>query len=355
MKVLVAMSGGVDSSVAAAMMRNEGHDVIGVTMKMWKGPNGEAPTAGCCTVSDAEDARRVAAQLDIPYYVLDYTEEFMGGVVERFIEDYVDGRTPNPCVECNRTVKFTRLVTHAEQLDCDAVVTGHYARTDFDGEKWHLRRGVDIAKDQSYVLWMLGQKQLSKVRFPIGSLNKAETRVMAADLDLRTAMKPESQDICFVRTGNYREFLADSGVEAAPGPILDRDGTVLGRHKGISNFTIGQRRGLGVTVGEPRFVTSVDRASVTVTLGRRTDLEVKKLDVTDVVWVDQPVFDRVLVQYSAHGTPVSGIVAQEEYGAAVVFDTPELAIAPGQTVTFYRGDEVLGGGIIARSMPNSDH
>ncbi len=354
MKVLVAMSGGVDSSVAAAMMRNEGHDVIGVTMKMWKGPNGEAPTAGCCTVSDAEDARRVAAQLDIPYYVLDYTEEFMGGVVERFVEDYVDGRTPNPCVECNRTVKFTRLVTHAEQLDCDVIVTGHYAQTDFDGEKWHLRRGGDIAKDQSYVLSMLGQQQLSKVRFPVGPLKKAETRAIAAGLDLRTATKPESQDICFVGTGNYREFLADSGVEAKPGPILDRDGTVLGTHEGITNFTVGQRRGLGVTVGEPRFVTSVDRASATVTLGRRTDLEVRKLDVNDVVWVDQPAFDRVLIQYRAHGTPVSGVVAEDEHGATVVFDSPELAIAPGQTVAFYRGDEVLGGGIITRSTPNSD-
>ena len=346
MKTLVAMSGGVDSSVAAALMRDEGHDVIGITMKMWKGPNGEAPTAGCCTVSDAEDARRVAAQLDIPYYVLDYTDEFMGGVIDRFVDDYVEGRTPNPCVECNRTVKFTRLVSHAADLDCDVVVTGHYAQTDFDGTTWHLRRGNDPAKDQSYVLSMLGQSQLEKIRFPVGALTKAETRALAADLDLRTATKAESQDICFVGQGNYRQFLASQGVETPGGAIVDRDGSVLGSHDGITNFTVGQRKGLGVAVGEPRYVTRVDRDTATVTLGRRADLEVQRLTAEQVVWVDEPTTGNVLVQFRAHGEVVPGAVETTETGVSVQFEEPQLAIAPGQTVAFYRGDEVLGGGII---------
>ena len=346
MKALIAMSGGVDSSVAAALMRSEGHEVIGVTMKMWKGPNGEAPTAGCCTVSDAEDARRVAAQLDIPYYVLDYTEEFMGGVVNRFVDEYVAGRTPNPCVECNRKVKFSRLVEHAAQLDCDVVVTGHYARSDFDGAKWHLRRGVDLAKDQSYVLSMLGQSRLGNVRFPVGGLTKAETRTIAASLGLRTAAKAESQDICFVGKGNYRQFLAGRGVEPQPGPIVDHDGTLLGTHEGITNFTIGQRKGLGFAVGEARYVTGLDAVTSTVTVGRRPDLEVTDLAIDQLAWVDEPVSGEVLIQYRAHGEAVPGRVLLTDSGAKVQFDEPQLAVAAGQTVAFYRSDEVLGGGII---------
>lgn len=346
MKALVAMSGGVDSSVAAAMMKRDGHDVIGITMKMWKGPNGEAPTAGCCTVSDAEDARRVAAQLDIPYYVLDYTDEFMGGVIDHFVADYVDGRTPNPCVECNRTVKFSRLMDHAADLDCDVVVTGHYAQTEHDGSRWRLRRGAELAKDQSYVLSMLTQRHLERIRFPVGSLTKHETRAVAADLDLRTARKAESQDICFVGQGNYRRFLADHGVAPRPGSIVDHDGTVLGDHEGIVNFTIGQRKGLGVAVGEPRFVTSLDPDTATVMLGRKRDLEVSGLGAHDLVWVDQPRFGDVLVQYRAHGEIVPGQVTADGDGVSVTFDQPQSAIAPGQTVAFYDEDEVLGGAII---------
>ena len=273
MRALVAMSGGVDSSVAAALLVRDGYDVVGVTLKLWQGPNGEAPTAGCCTVSDSEDARRVAAQLDVPYYVLDYTDDFSDGVVDRFLADYVSGRTPNPCVECNRTVKFDRLVDQMQDFECDVLVTGHYARTEHSGGKWRLLRGVDRDKDQSYVLSMLSQSQLEKVRFPVGGLDKAETRQIAAGLGLRTAHKPESQDICFVGSGDYRDFIRSQVPEVEqPGPIVDEEGSVVGEHRGIVDVTIGQRRGLNVAVGEPRYVTDIHPESNTVVIGRRDRL-----------------------------------------------------------------------------------
>lgn len=343
-RVLVAMSGGVDSSVAAALMVQEGHQVIGVTLKLWSGPNGEAPTAGCCTVSDSEDARRVAAQLDIPYYVLDYTEDFNQGVITRFVDDYLHGRTPNPCVECNRTVKFSRLLGQAAEFGCDLVVTGHYARTRRVEGRWRLYRGVDSAKDQSYVLSMLGQDQLSRIRFPVGEIDKTETRRIAASLGLRTAHKPESMDICFVGRRDYRSFLADRAPAAlAPGRLVATDGADLGEHRGIANFTIGQRRGLGVALGEPRFVVDVQPSTGTVVLGRRGDLEVGSITLDQITFVDSPVAGAVEVQYRAHGEAVGAVLE----GDQVRFDRPQSAVAPGQTAAFYTGDEVLGGGIIA--------
>lgn len=349
MRALVAMSGGVDSSVAAALVKQTGWEVLGVTMKLWKGPDGEAPTAGCCTVSDAEDARRVAAQLDIPYYVWDYTDEFMSGVVDGFIDDYISGRTPNPCVECNRTVKFSRLLAHAEALECDRVVTGHYARIETDGDRFRLRRGVDPAKDQSYVVSMLGQDQLAKLWFPVGELTKAETRRIAAELGIRTAAKQDSQDICFVGHGDYRDFLATQGVNPAPGPIVDRDGTVLGVHRGVTNFTIGQRRGLGVAVGEPRYVIGIDPPRSTVTVGTREDLGVREVVLSTVSWVRRPVTGSLLAQYRAHGRAVDAEVSASGRTVRVRFSEPQLAVARGQTLALYHGDEVLGGGIIDRT------
>lgn len=346
MRALVAMSGGVDSSVAAALAKEAGWDVLGVTMKLWKGPGGEAPTAGCCTVSDAEDARRVAAHLDIPYYVWDYTAEFMSGVVDGFIDDYISGRTPNPCVECNRTVKFSRLLAHADALGCDAVVTGHYARIEADGDRFRLRRGVDAAKDQSYVVSMLGQEQLSRLWFPVGELTKDETRSVAADLGIRTAAKADSQDICFVGQGDYRDFLAAQGVNPAPGPIVDPDGTMLGVHHGITNFTIGQRRGLGVAVGEPRYVIKIDPATSTVTVGTKEDLGVRRAVLTTMSWVYRPVAGSLLAQYRAHGKAVEAEVSQTAGTVRVKFSEPQLAVARGQTLALYRNDEVVGGGII---------
>ncbi len=344
MKVLVAMSGGVDSSVAAALMKDEGHDVIGVTLKLWSGPDGQAPTAGCCTVSDSEDARRVAAELRIPYYVLDYVDDFKDGVVDRFVHDYASGRTPNPCIECNRTVKFDRLLNRLGDFDCEVLVTGHHARSrEIDGV-WHLLRGADKAKDQSYVLSMLTQVELSSTRFPVGNLVKRDVRRIAAGMGMRSAHKPESMDICFVGDGDYRGFLEEIAPDVFdPGPLVDTAGNEMGSHDGIVGFTVGQRRGLGVAVGEPRFVVRIDSESATVVLGSRDDLLVAGVELSDVTWTGGVGgTGDLMAQYRAHGDPVAASLA----GSTLMFEEPQAAVAPGQTVAFYNGDEVLGGALI---------
>lgn len=340
------MSGGVDSSVAAALMKMAGHDVIGATLKMWQGPAGEAPTAGCCTVSDAEDARRVAAQLDIPYYVLDYTDHFRQGVVDRFVDDYLRGRTPNPCVECNRTVKFSRMLEQAAAFGCDLLATGHYALVKLDGNRYRLMRGKDRNKDQSYVLSMLTQAQLARVVFPIGNLDKGETRKLADGLGLRTAGKPDSQDICFVGRGHYRDFLErQEPLTMSPGPIVDAEGKRVGVHDGIAGFTIGQRRGVGVALGQRRYVVDVRPETSTIVLGDRSGLEVNGLDLEQITWVDCPVSDgeAVTVQYRAHGQPAE---ARWDEGR-LWFTEPQIAVAPGQTAALYREDVVLGSGVVS--------
>jgi tRNA-specific 2-thiouridylase len=310
-------------------MKREGHDVVGVTLKLWSGPNGEAPTAGCCTLSDAEDARRVAAQLDIPYYVLDYTEEFRHGVVDRFARDYGSGRTPNPCIECNRTVKFDHLLVRLEDFDTEVLVTGHHARNHMMDGSWRLLRGHDRAKDQSYVLSMLTQDELSRVRLPVGELTKDEVRSLAGDL-------------------RYRGFLRDTAPEVfEPGPVVGTDGVELGRHDGIAGFTIGQRRGLGVAVGEPRYVVRIDPGTSTVVLGRREELAVAGVRVEHLIWADRsPVSGRVMAQFRAHGEPVEATLQRDR----LLFAEPQEAVAPGQTIAFYDADMVLGGALIAETF-----
>jgi len=350
MKVLVAMSGGVDSSVAAAQMVEEGHDVIGVTLKLWEGPNGEAPTAGCCTVSDSEDARRVAAQLDIPYYVLNYTSAFSQGVIDKFVDDYLRGWTPNPCVECNRSVKFDKLLNQAAEFDCDVLVTGHYARVQETGGQYRLLRGLDSSKDQSYVLYMLKQEQLAKVQFPVGEHTKAETRAIAGELGLRTALKPDSQDICFVGRGDYRDFVdGQTDVATSPGDMVDTAGNKVAEHTGVAGFTIGQRRGLGVTFGDPRYVIKVEPATSTVVIGKKEDLETVDCVLSDLTWIGDSHEGSATFQYRAHGEPAAcRVEATEDESWLVTFDRLQLAIAPGQAGVLYQADEVLGGGTITR-------
>lgn len=353
MKALVAMSGGVDSSVAAALMLEQGYDVIGVTLKQWEGADGQMPVAGCCTVSDAEDARRVAFQLDVPYYVLDYVDEFTEKVVDHFGEMYAAGKTPNPCVECNRRVRFSVLLERTKTLGCDVLVTGHHARVRGDDAGFHLVKAVDSSKDQSYVLHMLGQAELARVRLPIGELTKTEVRERAAAMGLRTAAKPDSQDLCFVGNGSYRSFIRSRFPDVArPGPLVLSDGTVLGRHHGMVDFTIGQRKGLGVALGERRYVVGIDPGTSTVTLGSRRDLLSSGCLVEDVSFVAgfAPVGSRVDVKIRYRSPAVPAMLEDAGDRWRVEFAERQPAVAPGQSAVFYRDDEVLGGGVISEAV-----
>ncbi len=349
MRALVAMSGGVDSSVAAALMLEQGHEVVGVTLKQWQAADGSMPTSGCCTVADAEDARRVAAQLDVPYYVLDHVADFRERVVEPFGAAYAAGRTPNPCIDCNRRVRFRTLLERTETLGCDVLVTGHYARVRHDGGRFRLLRGLDPAKDQSYVLHMLGQEELARVRLPIGEMTKPEVREHASRLGLRTATKPDSQDICFVKD-DYRAFLRENfAAVAEPGRIVDTAGEVVGSHEGTVDFTIGQRKGLGVAFGEPRYVVDLQPATATVVIGTRADLEVEGCRLEEVSFVAgvAPAGRRLSVKVRYRAAAVAATLEHDGSGYILRFHDPQEAVAPGQAAVMYAGDEVVGGGTIA--------
>jgi tRNA-uridine 2-sulfurtransferase len=341
MRVLVAMSGGVDSSVAAALLVAGGHDVVGATMKLWGGTS----DTGCCSVADVDDARRVAQQLGVAHHVFNFSEDFDRHVVEPYVSDHAAGRTPNPCIECNRHLKFDRLLERADQLGFGAVATGHHARVArVAGGSWRLRRGADPAKDQSYVLYMLSQRQLARILLPVGHLTKTEVRAQASRLGLRTATKPDSQDVCFIsRRGGREAFLGDR-IPLRPGRLVDMAGAPIGELPAVELVTVGQRRGLGSPeVGGRRYVVAVDSPSATVTVGPLHALLIHEIDVVEPVWVDGPPGpdERLLVQMSAHGRPVQGRWA----GGTVVVEEPVRRVAPGQSVVLYRGDVVVGGGV----------
>lgn len=355
-KAVVAMSGGVDSSVTAALLVERGYDVTGIMLKLWRGEAANNDS-GCCNLGAAEDARRVADVLGIPFYVLNFAEHFENTVVRNFHDDYSAGRTPNPCVRCNQWVKFGALMERAEKLGVEVLATGHYARVRHERGAYRLLRGVDAGKDQSYVLWMLTQRDLARTLFPVGDMHKSETRAIAEQLGLRTAHKPDSQEICFVRGGDLGSYVADNIPAASrPGPLVDSEGTVLGEHAGVGRYTIGQRKGLGIALGRPVFVTAIDAPTNTVTIGDSGDLAVGGFTCNEVSFPHQPLEpgQRVHVQHRAHGDANRATIRSTGQSVEVVFDAPVAAIAPGQSAAFYDADtgaELLGGGVVTTTVP----
>jgi tRNA-specific 2-thiouridylase len=357
-RVVVGMSGGVDSSVAAALLVERGFDVVGVTMRVW--PGGPADTAAprfgaCCGSEAVDDARRVARTLGIPYYVLNMEAEFARAVVDPFAEEYRRGRTPVPCVACNADLKFGSLLARAQAWDADGVATGHYARVTRDpaSGRYLLWRGKDARKDQSDFLWPLSQAQLAAAQFPVGDLDKADVRACARRLGLVTADKPESQEICFVPDDDYRGFLRRRDPTLfEPGPIVDATGAVVGRHAGVAAYTIGQRKGLGLATGAPLYVVDIDAGRNQVTVGQPADLARDRLIATGVNFIAcepprEPLRVEARIRHSHRPAPAT-VRARGDRTAEVVFDEPQRAITPGQSVVWYRDDLVVGGGVIGR-------
>jgi tRNA-specific 2-thiouridylase len=347
-RVVVALSGGVDSSVAAALLAGEGRDVVGITLAL----AGDA--SRCCSLDDAEDARRVAERLGVRFYVANYRDRFRSEVIEAFADDYLAGRTPIPCVACNQRFKFRHLMERAAALGAERVATGHYARIDRDGRegRFRLLRGVDAAKDQSYYLFDLTQEQLARIEFPLGGLTKPEVRERARALGLRTAEKPESQEICFVLDGDYTRVVEALRPEALPGEgeIVDESGRVLGRHAGIHHFTVGQRRGLRLASDRKRYVKRLDPARNRVVVCDAEGLGSVGARLERVSWVAgaapaEPLRARVQVRYRHEG-----VAPTRDGGARLRFDAPVRAVAPGQAAVFYDGEVVLGGGWIAEAL-----
>ena len=355
MKIIVAMSGGVDSSVAAYLLKKQGHEVIGLSYELWD-KRDLKPSNLCCSIETINLAKSVARQIGIEHCTVDVRDTFYTHVIESFCESYIRGTTPNPCILCNKYIKFDFMMRKAEELGADCIATGHYARIEKSrkpesGQRYLLKKGVDRKKDQSYVLYVMNQDELSKTLFPLGEFTKDRTRAIAKEIGLATATRPESQEICFVGDDNYANFVKGFSPDSLkPGPILDIDGKVIGEHNGIAFYTIGQRKGLGISSPVPRYVADINRENNTIVIGSREDAARKKIMVTDLNWIatgpkESPERVGVKIRSTMHEVPA--IIAREGEHIIVEFDEPQWAPAPGQSAVFYHDDIVLGGGIIS--------
>ena len=357
-KVLVGMSGGVDSSVTAAVLLEQGFDVIGVTMQIWPDTNSEirAVEGGCCSLTAVDDARRVSNKLNIPYYVMNFKGEFQEKVIDYFTQEYLSGRTPNPCIMCNRYIKFESLLNKAVSMGIDYIATGHYAKIEYDEEKgrYLLKKSNDLKKDQTYVLYNMTQYQLSKTLMPLGYYNKNEVRAKARELGLTVAAKPDSQEICFV-DDDYGKFIKEqTGQEIKEGYFKDTKGNILGKHKGIIHYTVGQRKGLGIAFGKPMYVVRIDAVNNEVILGEDTEVYFKgliagDLNLISVERLESETRVKAKIRYNAKEVPAT-VYPNGEDTVKVIFDEPQRAVTPGQSVVFYDDDIVIGGGTINESI-----
>ena len=360
-RILVAMSGGVDSSLAAALLVEAGHDVVGATMKTFCYSGDGASSKTCCGLDGIQDARRVADTLGVPHYVFDVEEDFTRDVIDDFVAEYARGRTPNPCVRCNSNTKFLDLMARGRALGCDGIASGHYVRIEHThAGKSTLLRGIDSGKDQSYFLWGLPKDMLPLLHFPLGDLTKPQVREMARELGLATADKPESQEICFVPTGDYRDLLSkrlESRHPALePGLLVSPGGDILGEHTGYANFTVGQRKGLGGGFEEPRFVIEIRADARVVVVGSRDECVSPGVEVGEVNWLESPLTpgSRVRVQIRYRAADVPALAVSVGNSVALAFDEPQHAVTPGQSAVFFDGDRVLGGGRIVRATRGDD-
>lgn len=350
-RIVVAMSGGVDSSVTAALLQDAGYPLCGATMQLYR-PAGGASDRPCGTEQNIADARRVCEMLGIDFYTFDFTKQFQTEVIDRFADGYQRGLTPNPCVDCNKHLKFGVLLEQARAIGCDAIATGHYARIVFSQKygRWVLKKGAVPSKDQSYVLYSMTQDELAHTLLPLGGYDKQEIRAIAQQRGLVNARKKDSQDICFIPDGDHGKFLCEHcGAQAVPGDFIDKDGNVLGQHRGIVYYTVGQRRGLGISAPQRLYVLDKNAADNTVTVGYESDLLCSEFTVCDVNWiawehVTQPVHCAVRTRY--HGNETPAVLLPEGDVVRVRLETPQRAVSPGQAAVFYDGDIVLGGGTI---------